>query len=67
MVNDLQPSLGDPQSKVYEATFTKYDGEAVRRYYKGERLIEATNQANSIVENDPFTTLVQVKELGPLE
>ena len=74
MVDPLQPELSEADSdikplqpKVYEATFTKYDGEALRRYYRADRFIEAAEQANAVVENDAFTTLVQVKELGPLE
>jgi hypothetical protein len=54
------------QPKVYEATFAKYDGEIERRYYQAERLIEAATQADVVVHNDPFTTLVSVRELGPL-
>jgi hypothetical protein len=54
------------QPKVYEATFAKYDGEVERRYYQADRLIEAANEADKVVVEDPFTTLVQIKELGPL-
>jgi len=54
------------QPKVYEATFTKYDGEATRSYYQAERLIEAATEADKVVHDDPFTTLVSIKELGPL-
>jgi len=54
------------QPKVYEATFTKYDGESERRYYQADRLIEAATEANIVVADDPFTTLVCIKELGPL-
>lgn len=60
--NPMKPLL----PKVYEATFIKYDGEAVREYYQAERLIEAAQQADALVEYDAFTTLVQIKELGPL-
>jgi len=54
------------QPKVYEAIFTKYDGEATRIYYQAERLIEAAHLANKNVADDPFTTLCCVRELGPL-
>lgn len=63
MVHEEVPAI---QPKVYEATFVKYDGEAERRYYQADRLIEAATQADKVVVDDPFTTLVQVKELGPL-
>ncbi len=54
------------QPKVYEATFSKYDGEVKRKYYRADRLIEAATEANELVKDDPFTTLVSVAELGPL-
>lgn len=54
------------QPKVYEAKFVKYDGEGDARYYQADRLIDAATQADQIVHDDPFTTLVSVVELGPL-
>lgn len=70
---DTQPMLEEPhhsykplQPKVYEAKFVKYDGEGDTRYYRAYRLIEAAEQANELVKDDPFTTLISVAELGPL-
>lgn len=54
------------QPKVYEATFVKYDGEAERKYYQADRLIEAAKEADLVVVDDPFVTLVKIQELGPL-
>lgn len=71
--DETQPALKEDnrptkplQPKVYEASFLQFDGDVEHRYYQADRLIEAAEQANSVVEDDPFTALVQVKELGPL-
>lgn len=66
LVEDNSP-IKPLQPKVYEATFSKYDGEVKRKYYSTERLIEAATEANDLVKDDPFTTLVSIAELGPLE
>ncbi len=71
---ELEPLLEEDSNpskplitKVYEATFVKFDGERMFKFYRAERLIEAAEKANSVVENDPFTVLAQVRELGPID
>jgi len=70
-MNQLEQEDNNPnkplQPKVYEATFSKYDGEVKQKYYSTKRLIEAATEANELVKDDPFTTLISISELGPLE
>lgn len=51
--------------KAYEATF-RQQASMITKYFHGETLLEAAQKASKLVENDPFNTLIEVKELGPL-
>lgn len=53
-------------TKAYEAQYRRQDGGIETRYFNGERLIDAAQKASDIVSDDPFNTLVSVKELGPI-
>lgn len=53
-------------TKAYEAQYRRQDGGIETRYFDGERLIDAATKASDLVSDDPFNTLVSVKELGPI-
>ncbi len=52
--------------KAYEAQYRRQDGDVEVKYFNGQRLIEAAQKASDLVSDDPFNTLVSVKELGPI-
>lgn len=51
-------------TKVYRATYSHQDGTETERYYRGEILLEAAEVASSAVADDPFITLIIIRELG---
>ena len=53
-------------TQAYEASYRRQTGEIDLRYFDGERLIDAAVKASELVDNDPFNTLIKVKELGPI-
>lgn len=52
--------------KAYSATYRHQDTSMTTKYFHGETLLEAAEKATKLVEHDPFNTLIEVKELGPL-
>lgn len=65
MINEDAPDTA-LALKAYEAQYRRQSGEIEVRYFNGARLIEAAQKASDLVTDDPFNTLISVKELGPI-
>ena len=65
MISEDSPDIA-LQMKAYEAQYRRQSGEIEVKYFNGERLIDAATKASALVDDDPFNTLVSVKELGPI-